>query len=269
MTVNRSESPKQSKKDCSQNDGGSRSEGQSGGGSGVSQVAAGQKVLSFFGRGVAAKGTAPIATATATAERIAAAPAALDLERLSVAAARGDREAFRTMVDVTGGRLYSLANHLLGDAAEANDAVQEAYLRAYLNLGRFQPRGAGACLAWLRRITLNVCRDWLRTKRPAPLGDLEPYVSRDGSTGGLAGTWSTSDAADPFESLALDDEDVRQAVRALPVMYREVVVLRYGHDLSYSEIARTLGEGENTVATRLRRALIMLRKGLSERGERS
>lgn len=236
-----------------------------GGGAGVGRVVAGDKVPAFAGRTIAAPAVVPRTAVVTT-------PDTLDLELLSAAAAGGDREAFRSIVEATEGRLYSLAYHLLVDAAEANDAVQEAYLRAFLNLGRFQPRGAGTCLAWLRRITLNVCRDWLRTKRPAPVDDLEPYVSQAGGVGGVVGvggpasSWPAA-AADPAEALALDEEDVRQAVRALPLMYREVVVLRYGHDLSYSEIARTLGEGENTVATRLRRALLMLRKSLAERGE--
>jgi RNA polymerase sigma-70 factor (ECF subfamily) len=173
------------------------------------------------------------------------------LEDLAQRAGGGDALAYRRLVELASPPLYSLARQLLSDAAEAEDATQEALLRAYVALPRFVPRGEGSCLAWLRRIVINICRDWLRRRRghPAPLsGELAELVP-----------------ATVREHEGLDDS-LLMAVRKLPRPYREVVILRYGQDLGYAEIARIVGTNERTVATRLRRALSRLRVGLAEEG---
>jgi RNA polymerase sigma-70 factor (ECF subfamily) len=182
----------------------------------------------------------------------------VNLEQCACLAGRGDRNAFREIVEATGGRLYSLAYHFLGDAAEAQDAVQEAYLRAHLSFSRFAPRGDGSCLAWLRRITLNVCRDWARAKRPVPMEDAVALVD----SADLAVAAGLAAGLDEGEG-----EELRASVRRLPHAYREVVVLRFGQELSYQEMAQVTGANANTVATRLRRALLMLRRDLGDRSD--
>lgn len=181
-------------------------------------------------------------------------------DELAVRAADGDLVAFRTLVDCLTPRLYALARNLLSDATEAEDATQEAWLRAYAALPRFAPAGEGACLAWLRCIVVNVCRDWLR--RP----QRRAVIFDGGAAAERATTATVGEGA--RMSVVGDRELVRVAVARLPIAYREVVALRYGQDLSYAEIARAVGANERTVATRLRRALDRLRRELEAEGLR-
>lgn len=178
------------------------------------------------------------------------------LDEYALLAMGGDATAFRALVELANPCLYALSRQLLGDAAEAEDATQEAWLRAYRALPRFEPRGDGAVLAWLRRITLNVCRDWLRRRRGRPLlgssGSLDLSLPRSGRVGPV------------FSS---DDRQlIREAVLGLPLPYREVIILRYGQDLSYAEISSLVGANERTVATRLRRGLTRLKASLEAEG---
>lgn len=183
------------------------------------------------------------------------------LQELARRAAGGDLEAFRELVEAANKRLFTLACHVLGDAREAEDATQEAWLRADEGLWRFQPSGDDACLAWLRQIVLNVCRDWLRRRRASPV------VTAADVEGMARQSPAESPAFHPPDELAADRETVRAAIAVLPLPYREVVALRFGQDLSYAEIAVVLALNERTVATRLRRALERLKTILGEEGE--
>jgi RNA polymerase sigma-70 factor (ECF subfamily) len=142
---------------------------------------------------------------------------------------------------------------VLVGAAEAEDAVQEACVRAWQAWGEL--REAGAVRAWLLRITVNVCHNWLngrfgtRQKRTTSLeGDLAQQLALPGS--------------DPGSSDHVGALDLHQALARLTEELRVVVLLRYFVGLDASEIGAALDVPPATVRTRLRRALHHLRDHL-------
>lgn len=155
----------------------------------------------------------------------------------------GDGEAFGALVDRHYDRCLRLAVHVLGERADAEDAVQETLLRAYRHLARYREQDRFG--AWLTRILINQCRT-VQARRPrlAPV-DLD---------------WGLVDrAADhPGDAAALRDE-LAHVLRALPAEQREAVVLRYADDLTYDEIARATGATVGALKMRVRRACDRLR----------
>jgi RNA polymerase sigma-70 factor, ECF subfamily len=173
----------------------------------------------------------------------------------------GSTAAFEPLVRAHEGRALLLAEMLLGDADDAADAVQEAFVRAYRSLGRLQPgTGFGA---WFRSILRNYCVDRLRSA--AHRG----RVSFDDSTPGETG-WT-----EPAGSAAIEREQfagvVRSALGSLSPEHREILVLKEVEEMSYAEIAGAMGIPMGTVASRLYHARAALRKvalaaGLSPQG---
>ncbi len=165
----------------------------------------------------------------------------------------GDRDAFRQLVERHTPALFNLAYRLTRDREEAADITQEAFRRAFEALPTsrtdlpFKP--------WLFQIAVNLCRDWAKRRRPIPLTDL----AREPDDGA-----EREDAADslpdtsPLPVALVEAEETRQALQRaiedLPAAYRAAIVLRYMEDMSYQDIAATLGLPLNTVRTHLARA---------------
>src|SRR4030095_12814407 len=155
---------------------------------------------------------------------------------------------------------YNLARWLLRDAQQAEDAVQEAYLRAL----RFfdDLRGADA-RPWLMGIVRNACYDCMRQQRR--LGDqVEFDEMRDSESAGLDATSWPDGSADPavlWEQHARG-ERVNAAIEALAPAFREVIALRELEEMSYEDIARVAGIPLGTVMSRLSRARALLREAL-------
>lgn len=155
----------------------------------------------------------------------------------------GDGEAFGALVDRHYDRCLRLAVHVLGDRADAEDAVQETLLRAYRHLARYREQDRFG--AWLTRILVNQCRT-TRVRRPRPVpADLD---------------WGTVDRAaeHPAADAALRDE-LAYVIGALPADQREAVVLRFADDLTYDEMARATGVTVGALKMRVRRACDRLR----------
>ena len=162
----------------------------------------------------------------------------------------GDAEAFALLVDQHYGRCARLAYRILGNREDAEEAVQDAFLRAYRALGGYEDRER--FVAWLTRILVNQCRTLrARTERhDAVFGDdVDPdYAAR--YSGG-----DTTDNGWP---------DLDAALAKLPADQREAVVLRYSDDLTYEEMARVTGAGESALKMRVQRAFVRLRALLQE-----
>ena len=144
---------------------------------------------------------------------------------------------------------YNLARWLTRDDHDAQDVVQEAYLRAFRSFGSF--RGDNA-RPWLLAIVRNTCYTWLKQHRRAEVE--VPYD--DEVHGGEDGALDVNP-----EAILARLDDVRlvdEALQRLPVGYREVVVLRDIEDLSYKEIARVAGLPIGTVMSRLARGRRLL-----------
>jgi RNA polymerase sigma-70 factor, ECF subfamily len=150
--------------------------------------------------------------------------------------------------------VYTLARYLLHDAADAEDAVQECYLRALRHFDTF--RGP-AIKPWLFAILRNVCRgEFARRSRAALTMDGE-----EGEDGDGVPLWQEAPISPESEMLRQRDaKTVRRLVAALPEPFREAIVLREINDLSYREIADVVGVPVGTVMSRLARARAMLRE---------
>lgn len=143
--------------------------------------------------------------------------------------------------------VYTLARYLMRNAADADDAVQECYLRALKHLHTFR---GGAIKPWLLAILRNVCRAAhaeLRFDELTDDDDAQPVWSETPET--------------PEAQVLRDrgEASIRALVEALPDAFREVIVLREVQDLSYREIAQVVGVPVGTVMSRLARARLMLR----------
>lgn len=163
-------------------------------------------------------------------------------ELLLARARRGDPDAFAALLDDHGESHRRLAFRLLGKRGSMDDALQEAYVRAFRALPRF--RGRSAFGTWLYRIVYNACLDELRRARA------RREVPLDGSLGA-----ATTDS--PDERL-----DLAAALAALPVELRAVVLLVDAEGLSYDAAAEVIGIAPGTVGSRLNRARATLRAAL-------
>jgi RNA polymerase sigma-70 factor (ECF subfamily) len=171
---------------------------------------------------------------------------------------RGDAQAFAELVARYTAPIFNLAFRLTDDRAEAENATQETFLRAYSALPR--SRTDLAFKPWLFQIAVNLCRDLARKKRPAAFADL---AQEDESSPEEAIEDETPLPLEQVEGRELE-KALTRAVADLPEIYRAVVTLRYTEELSYEEIAAVLKLPVNTVRTHLFRAKAMLRKALCD-----
>lgn len=169
-------------------------------------------------------------------------------------ARQGDREAFRQIVEGHKQKVYALAYGLTGQAEDAEDAVQEVFLKAYKSLDRF--RGDARLGSWLYRITVNVCSDQRRRRRPLAL----VAMGQDEELKAV----EERPSADPERRAEADHirRHLDRAVAQLTPAERSVFLLRQYHELSTREAASILGRAEGTVKNLLFRALRKLRQEL-------
>jgi len=170
----------------------------------------------------------------------------MDLIRRSQA---GDEEAWAALFDKYKNLVYRTAYLMLGSADEAEDALQEVFLRVFRSLSSFEPR-RGAFTTWLHRLTVNHCFNRRRRRRFLLLS--LDKVSRSSLV---------DDSPSPGARLE-EGAEVRQVLGGLSDKQRGVVVLRYYWEMSYVEIARILEIPLGTVKSRLNLALKTLRKEL-------
>ena len=175
------------------------------------------------------------------------------------AARGGDAAAFREIMQRHNQRLFRIARGVVRDDSEAEDVVQEAYMRAFAALGGF--RGDAALATWLTRITLNEARGRLRRRRPTQDLDLVEAAQAEGRVVPFPGA---PQPADPEREAARSEARrlLERAVDALPDGFRVVFMLREMEGCSVEETAAALGLRAETVKTRLHRARALLRKTL-------
>jgi RNA polymerase sigma-70 factor (ECF subfamily) len=151
--------------------------------------------------------------------------------------------------------VFTLARYLMRNAADAEDAVQECYLRALRHFDSF--RGP-AMKPWLLTILRNVCNaEFSRRGKEVVVSDFSGEEEKITSTAPL---WQESSASPESALLrAQDGGTIQELVGALPYPFREVIVLREINELSYQEIAQATGVPIGTVMSRLARARAMLR----------
>jgi RNA polymerase sigma-70 factor (ECF subfamily) len=171
--------------------------------------------------------------------------------QLLVRTKSGDRRAFEGLILANTARAYRTAYRLLGNMEDAFDLCQEAFLRAYQNIHRFDENRA--FYPWLYSILKNLCLNFLKRKRkqPSAIGDPQLWER----------TFATS-LPGPAEQI-LQSEDVKrlwQAIDGLSESHRRVLIMKHFDNLSYAEMAEILSIPIGTVMSRLYHA----RKRLGE-----
>lgn len=181
------------------------------------------------------------------------APAALDEQNLIEAARAGNCEAFNQLMQAHQGRMYSAAYYLLGEAAPAADAVQEAMIAAYRSLHSFRN---GSFRNWLLRIVTRKCYDILRDVRRRRALAWDDFTEDDPT---LASHEDGPEVVVQRRELA---RRLEASLAALPWQDRQMVVLSDIQGLSYREIAEATSNPVGTVKSRLSRARGKLREEL-------
>ncbi len=167
------------------------------------------------------------------------------------AALDGDQAAFAELVYAHQDAVYNLCYRMLGNSTEAEDAAQDAFLKAYVNLRRYDP--ARSFKTWVMSIASNHCIDIIRKRRMQLLSLDEPLPSAD------AMALSSSEPGPESQALQTEmSEEVQALLDELQPDYRAAVVLRYWYDYSYAEIADALDTTESAIKSRLFRARQML-----------
>jgi RNA polymerase sigma-70 factor (ECF subfamily) len=188
------------------------------------------------------------------------APLPADAELPSLTS-QGAASAFAAIMRRNNRRLYRIAWSILRDEAEAEEAVQETYLRAFTNLHGF--RGTATLSTWLARIVINEALGRLRERRSfTDLDEVDRTAwTGQGTSGPLLGAFgrTSPEAAAAHQELK---RLIENAVSALPAPFRVVFVSCAIEQLSVEDVAASLGVSKSTVRTRLYRAKRMLREAL-------
>jgi RNA polymerase sigma-70 factor (ECF subfamily) len=172
-----------------------------------------------------------------------------------VAARRRDPGAFEALVRRHQAPLYNFCFRMLGQAEDAADVAQEAFVQLYSHLGQLDEREPLA--PWLFRVARNRCIDVIRRRRTVPLGVAD----------------ESGESSDPVDGDPLPDELAERSdlqrllssvIAQLPPAYAEVVALRYAGDRSFAEIAQILECDEGAARVRFHRAKILLRRHLHQ-----
>ena len=178
------------------------------------------------------------------------------MEAQWIAEARsGDKEAFSNLVEKYQRPVFNVCYRMLGTPTAAEDAAQEAFIRAYQALDRYDPKRSFA--TWLLSIASNYCIDLLRKKKVNILSmDSDKHA------------WLTPPDPRPCPEKAVSDKEksalVQSILAELPETDRAAVILQYWHDYSHAEIAETLDLSSSAVKSRLFRARKLLAGKLQE-----
>ena len=178
-------------------------------------------------------------------------------EELVARATAGDVDSFNQLVSRWERTIYALAYRTLGREEDARDVVQEAFLRAYRGLRGF--KGEAKFSSWLYRITLNLCRDWIRRERRAPV--VQPPEGTDAVDLADAQAAPTESVEDLVARREMS-RAVSRAMAELPEEQRTAIMLKEYHGLTFQEIADQLNCPLSTVKTRLYQGLSVLRRRL-------
>ena len=172
---------------------------------------------------------------------------------------RGDSGAFELLVAATQNDVYAVAFKMLGNAEDALDASQDAFIRAYTGISNF--RGEAKFSVWMYRVTYNICLDKLRKKRRRPVVSLDREEDEP--------ELQIPDTSPSPEERLISRENaelVRRGLDTLSPKLRSVLVLREVSGLSYTEISTATGLREGTVKSRINRARAALAEFIRAHG---
>lgn len=176
-------------------------------------------------------------------------------------ALEGSQDAWRWLVERHGRAVFSLVARMVREDAIAEELAQDAFVKAFAGLRSFNPEYKFA--NWILRIAHNVAIDHLRKARPTLVS-----IDDDASGRDLSDVLVESRGPSPFDHAAQQGlrEDLEEALARLRPEFRRLVIMRYLHDLSYEEIADTVGLPLGTVKSHLHRARAALARLMTEAG---
>jgi RNA polymerase sigma-70 factor (ECF subfamily) len=180
-------------------------------------------------------------------------------EELVARSISGDVESFNQLVLRWERPIYALAYRVIGREEEARDVVQETFLRAFRGIKNF--RGQAKFSSWVYRIALNLCRDWIRRERRAPIQAAPEGID-------LVELAAEQGPVESIETLVARNDmsaAVAEAMALLPDEQRTAIVLKEYHGMTFQEIADLQGCPLSTVKTRLYQGLSVLRRRLERR----
>jgi RNA polymerase sigma-70 factor, ECF subfamily len=171
----------------------------------------------------------------------------------------GERDLFHELIRPYERVVFLTAVSVLRDSTEAEDAAQEAMIKAYRGLASF--RGDAKFSTWLTTITLNEARSRLRKSGRVKVESLDDTEQEQDYTPFLVADWREI----PSETLEREElaQHIQSAIEGLSPSYREVFLMRDKEEMSIEEIAQALGVTANLVKVRLFRARMMLQKQLA------
>lgn len=183
-----------------------------------------------------------------------------DENNLIAGVLRKEEGAIRAIIGQHNQRLFRIARSILGDDGEAEDALQESYVRAFTKIGEFRQQSSLG--TWLSRIVVNEALSRLRKLRSLPAS--MPLVTEP--TGKIIPFPSTSKQPDPERTMAQNQIQtiLERTIDTLPEALRMVLVARTVEEMSIEETAELFGLKPETVKTRLHRARILLQKRLEQ-----
>ena len=182
-------------------------------------------------------------------------------EELVARSRGGDVDSFNQLILRWERPIYALAYRVIGREDEARDVCQEAFLRAFRALPGF--KGQAKFSSWLYRISLNLCRDWIRRERRQPIAQTPEGVDLIE----LAGEAEPSESIEELVARKEIGAAVARAMAELPEEQRTAIVLKEYHGLTFQEIADMLDCPLSTVKTRLYQGLTVLRRELAKDGK--
>jgi RNA polymerase sigma-70 factor (ECF subfamily) len=177
-------------------------------------------------------------------------------------AQKGDKAAFRSLVERHQRRAFAIAMGLVRDENDARELVQEAFLRVHRGLNAFQ--GGSSFFTWLYRIVTNLAIDLMRKpgRRDAELLDNQA-IDEDATDFPLV---SRIDGADPIDVIRRREiaQRIQTALDALPPYHRGVILMREVEGMSYEEMAQAMGVSKGTIMSRLFHARQKLQRALAD-----
>lgn len=183
-------------------------------------------------------------------------------EELVARSVGGDLDSFNQLVVRWERPIYALAYRVIGREEDARDVCQETFLRAFRALGGF--KGQAKFSSWLYRITLNLCRDWIRRERRTPVALAPEGVELLD----LAAEQEDRESVEDLVSRRLLGRAVARAMAGLSGDQRTAIILKEYHGLTFQEIADLLDCPLSTVKTRVYQGLSVLRDQLEHAGIR-
>lgn len=182
-------------------------------------------------------------------------------EELVTRSMGGDSDSFNQLILRWERPIYSLAYRVLGREEDARDVCQETFLRAFRALPGF--KGQAKFSSWLYRIALNLCRDWIRRQRRAPM----IQIPEDADPVEMVGEQGPVESVETLVARRELSAVVEAAMAQLPEEQRTAIILKEYHGMTFQEIADLQGCPLSTVKTRLYQGLSVVRRSLEQSGQ--